>query len=264
MNCYASQFCLSKIGVAALYMFLGSFALNAAAADRSKANGWILQQSTAFMGNQIVHISPVGIKVICQRSGMIFLSRPPFDKYDLYNPKTKKIFHGVLSNFASPVQFGEVLVNNFAFSHIPLVKDKTTSAHGLACALYRSTAKFAETQIARAKAREMPTRNPKSAEFVVTDQISNNPVVQRLMCNWFGLPQAAGVPVEFAFRDTDNDLHRYLTMQSCERETVRPDDFASPHGLKDAPSAQGINMGSAYDSEAVRMMFGGEADRKPK
>jgi hypothetical protein len=265
MNYCANQFCLSKIGAAALCLFLGSFALNAAVADQSsKANGWILHQNTAFLGDQLVHISPLGIKVVCQKNGMTFLSRPPFDKFDLYNPKTRKVFRGALAHFESPIGIGEYMLNGFAFSHIPLVKDRSTTVHSLACTLYGSTPKFAAVQVARVRAKEMPSRNPKTVEYTVADQISSNPVVHALMCNWFALPQATGVPVEFAYRDTDNDQHKYLTMQSCERETVKAEDFATPGGLKVTDSAQGVNMGSVYDSEAVRMMFGDETDRNSK
>jgi hypothetical protein len=259
-----SLFGLRKTCARASCLLLSLSALSTSAADQSKSNGWIVHQSTAFLGNQVVHISPIGIKVICQKSGMIFLSRPPFDKFDIYNPKTQKIFHGVLSEFKSPVGIGEYMVNGFAFSHIPLVKDKAVIDHTLACTLYTSTPKFAESQVSRVRAHEMATRNPKTVEFAVTEQVSSNPVVHQLMCNWFGLPQAPGVPVEFAYRDTDNDLHKYLVMLSCARETVKAVDFVAPAGLKVSDSVQGINMGSLYDSEAVRMMFGDETDRKSK
>jgi hypothetical protein len=261
---HANLFGLRKTWARTICLLLSLSALSAAAADQSKANGWIIHQSTAFVGNQVVHISPIGIKVICAKSGMIFLSRPPFDKFDIYNPKTQKIFHGLLSEFKSPLGVGEYMLNGFAFSHIPLVKGKVATDHALSCTLYTSTPKFAEAQVLRARAKEMPTRNPKTVEFAVTQQLSSSPVVHQLMCNWFGLPQAPGVPVEFAYRDIDNDLHKYLIMLGCEREAVKAEDFVPPVGLKVTDSVQSLNMGNLYDSEAVRMMFGDEADRKSK
>jgi hypothetical protein len=234
------------------------------AAEQSKLNGWILHQHCDPLGDQVVLVSPVGVRAVSPKSGLSILALPPFKQFVIYNLKTGKICRVESSHFRHPMETTYSAVNGFSHSIIPLVKEKEkdTAFAGVHSTVYKATALFAEGQRARFKAKEFPSRVPETVEFVLSTDLSDNVGLSNLLCIWFSLPVAHGVPLDFRYRDMDHDLHQYLTTQSCEPAEVKAADFVLPSTLKTASSPQDVYMGRAYDQEAVQMMFGGEDHKK--
>jgi hypothetical protein len=178
----------------------------------------------------------------------------------VYNLKTGKIFRVDAQAFTQPIERSYTSVNGFALKFVPLVKGeaKQTAFPGVHSLVYKSPPAFSVAQKIRFKAKEFPSRNPQSAECTVTNDLNSNSAINKVLYTWHCLPPLAGIPLDFRYRDMDNDLHEYLTTERCEHADIKAADFILPGTLKMATSAQDVYMGKAYDKEAVQMMFGGE------
>jgi hypothetical protein len=253
----------ARYGLSLMLALAVSSVLIAGAVERSKQDGWILHQHCDPLGDQVVYVSPQGVKAVSPKSGLSILALPPFKQFVIYNLKTSKVYRIQSSHFRHPMERTFSAVNGFSLDIIPLVKDKDrdTSFAGVHSAQYKAPATFADSQKARFKAKEFPSRSPQTIEFAASTDISDNPDLSNLLCLWFCLPTVRGVPLSFRFRDMDRDLHEYLTTQSCERAAIKATDFVLPTTLKTASSAQDVYMGRVYDQEAVQMMFGGEGHK---
>ena len=248
-------------GLAAAVALLVISQVIAKAAEQSKLNGWIIHQQCTFLGDHVVYVCPFGVKAICVKSGLSIQSCPPFDQYVIYNLTTGKIFRIEGTRFRHPMEKTLSACNGFSFGMIPLVRERETVLAGVPCTVYKATATFADSQLARFKAKEFPSRNPRSVQLTTTDEMTKSPGANRMLSCWYCLPPAPGLPLQFNYRDIDNDQHEYLALQKCERALLKDSDFALPPSLKSASSVQDVTMGNVYDQEAVQMMFGGE-DRK--
>ncbi len=144
----------------------GTFTSPASAAKEAAAtrDGWSIQQSTKLFGDISVIVSAKGVKATSRSQSLSMLCVSPFTEVVLFSERSKKCSVRPFSQFRCPAGRTLAVVNSGLLNEAPMVHKQTLTYQGMKVNVFASTAQFKATQLARFRAREIPSRGPMSVE----------------------------------------------------------------------------------------------------
>lgn len=197
-------------------------------------SGWYLYQTSGVFGDQDVHISKNGIRIVDRKSGLTVLSKAPKWNVLAINPKAKTYCSTDTSKYVGMTP-PEVLTRCGAgTAKIPFVKESRTQVAGVdAQALI--TPKTYEQQ--QEKALKNESASPyfiRNARFVVADKVTVPPQAAKILSLHYDVPTpAAGVPADMKYFDLKGNLHIVLVTSTIQSAPVDATIFdADTKGLK--------------------------------
>ncbi|MBK9143650.1 MAG: hypothetical protein IPM23_14195 [Candidatus Melainabacteria bacterium] len=216
----------------------GSFSPGAAVPAR--VTGWRVSQMTKLNGKTTVYITPAGIKLINDRTGIYVLFLPPYKHAVAVNPGNRKFCSTPIERLQDPYRETNMMFNGGTLRQIELGSSSPTKIFDMPAVQYVATSAFARRQMAAVKAGRMPPRAPKTVEFVVIRNKDCQSRTGTLLTRFYGLPQVDGLPCTFKFRDTRGKDHSILRTLSIKPVTVEKSLFDMPTGYTKAPTNESV------------------------
>lgn len=220
-------------------LILGAFAAPGKA-ETAKVSGWRVSQMTKLNGKTSVYITPAGIKLINDRTGIYVLFLPPYKNAVAVNPGNRKFCSTPIERLQDPYRETNLMFNGGTLRQIELGSSSPAKIFDMPAVQYVATDAFARRQMAAVKAGKMPPRAPKTVEFVVIKNKSFERRTGTLLTRFYGLPEVDGLPCSFKFRDTKRKDHSILRTLSIKPLTVKKNFFDMPTGFTKAPTNESV------------------------
>jgi len=228
---------------------------SALAAPQAKiSDGWIINQKSQLFGEQLLLISPIGIKSANPKSSMTILMTPPFETVTAYNDQTKSVFQTPVKTFRSPMQKTYAIFNSNVLGEAPMEKTGTARLFGFTMVKYQSTKAYDMQQARLRKTDHIPSSNPRIIYIQSTEDFHLPAGAGTAQCRLYGLPLVPGIPLQVLTKDNDLTPASVLQSTQCIKTKVSPNDFMVPHSYKRVRSIEEITKSNV--TEDAMQLFG--------
>lgn len=220
-------------------LILGGFAAPGKA-EPAKVSGWRVSQMTKLNGKSTVYITPSGIKLINDRTGIYVLFLPPFKEAVAVNPGNRKFCSTPIERLQDPYRETNMMFNGGTLRQIELGSSSPVRIFDMPAVQYVATGAFAKRQVAAVKAGKMPPRAAKIVNFVVIKNKAFDGRTGTLLTRFYDLPQVEGLPCTFKYWDTKGSDHSILRTLSIKPVTINKSLFVMPTGYTKAPTNESV------------------------
>jgi hypothetical protein len=215
-------------------------------------DGWIINQAAKLYGNQILTVSPIGIKSANPKTGVCVVMTPPFDMVTMYSDQNHSIFQSPLKTFRSPAAKALALFNSLILGESPMIKVGTDNIHGFKIVKYQTTKEFSAKQALLRKTDKVPSSNPRIIDSQSTEDFHLAPGAGLGLCKLYGIPLVPGIPLYVECKDMDLSRSNYLESHKYTKTKVSARDFALPLGYRKLKGAEEI-MQSNVNPDAMQL-----------
>lgn len=212
----------------------------------------VLYQETKLFGEQVLVVSPIGIKTTGTRSSICLVLTPPFETVTMYNDRTRRIFQTPIKLFRCPLQKTFAIFNSYQLDEAPMIKVGVGAVAGFNVAKYQTTKAFNNRQLMLRRTDKVPASNPRIINSQSTDDFHLPEAVGTTLCRLYGVPIIPGIPIEVDCRDMDLSFSSLLQLKKSTKVKVSAADFAPPIGYKRLENVQEI-FNSNEDQDAMQL-----------
>lgn len=213
---------------AVMLTLIGSFLFGSVcAAQPSRANPvWVLSQKDKRAGAIRVYVSDEAVKIENPRDKILVAARKPDWQIYLLNRSSKRYCRIPLKKYSGQLDDYLRLFKGIDFRRIPIaLKGKTTFNSYPANYYMLDPGRSASYQLTE---KQSGTRTNKVARAVTFLTLSDLPNAERsgaLICRYYGLPDAPGIPILFKFTDIEGQGHNKLSTFSIRKQPSGGDIF---------------------------------------
>jgi hypothetical protein len=222
----------------------------------TEQDGWTMKQTSTLMGDMTVIVSPRGLMATSTKQGLSLLFTSPFKEVVLFSDRTKKYCVEPFDQFRCTAARTMTVLNNGLISDIPVFKKSDRMYAGVSAHIFESTSQYAQRQLARYKAREVPGRAAMFAVCICTDDFKLDPHIGTALVRFYGTPVMPGMPVYIEITDLGNDKIDYLATSHIKKAKISDSTFALPVTYKKVARHEEVYVNQRTSDELELMNLG--------
>ncbi|MBS2010263.1 MAG: hypothetical protein JST01_24650 [Cyanobacteria bacterium SZAS TMP-1] len=226
-------------------------------APKASPQVWLLKQTSAFMGQYDVYISPAGLRAEGVRSHMVIVARPPKWEIRCFNSNAHTYWTGPLNQF-SPGLGSQRLLTSVGgipcLSSITFPKSENYEQQGLKGKRFFTDDAWRAKQIALWQNGTLTKFYPRSATYFCAGEIVKDPKPAMILEHLFDTPRQSLIPVEYKYEQMKGNKRTVLLTISA-RQVAAPSGWLEvPPGLRTATSVEEVNMDSMSQQGMDQML----------
>lgn len=207
-----------------------------------KFDGWYLYQTSGVFGDQDVHISKEGIRIVDRKSGITVVSKAPKWNVTTIHPKAKTFCTSPASKYIGMTPADDLTRCGAGTAKIPFTKDTRAQVAGMDVLAFVTPKSYEKQQ---EKAFNNESAGPyfiRNARFIVADKVTVPAQAAKILAMHYDVPApATGVPVDMKYFDLKGNLHVVLVTSSIENMAVNATIFdADTKGLKPLKTSRDV------------------------
>lgn len=213
-----------------------------AAPEVPKFDGWYLYQTSGVFGDQDIHISKDGIRIVDRKSGITVVSKAPKWNVTTIHPKAKTFCTSPASKYIGMTPADVLTRCGAGTAKIPFVKETRAQVAGMDVLAFVTPKSYEQQQ---EKAFNNESAGPyfiRNARFIVADKIKVPAQAAKILATHYDVPSpATGLPVDMKYFDLKGNLHVVLVTSSIENKAVSATIFdADTTGLKSLKTSRDV------------------------
>lgn len=220
--------------------------------------GCDLEQKSLLVGNVSVRICSKAIQVTDKGSNLIYVSRAPDWKLQIFNPREQTYFETSTATFSGTMTRGLTLFTGRMLTDAIYEPGSAKTQDGLL--LYKTSAEYTRRSEENRKNVSKSNGYPKTIELWINPAISAPPQAVLLLTRLYGVATPKGMPVRVRYYDFDNQEKVFLKTSSTVKKTLTDADFIKRTAKWKLVTSLSEVLRSKEQDEAVGEMLGGFDD----
>jgi hypothetical protein len=200
-------------------------------ASTGDQHGWLLDQTSSSTGRHRIYLSPDAIKIVDDQSGNTLVSTAPDWTVRIYNDRSKRLFVSKGQQYASGSSVYVAVGLGIHFYKLPLNLEGHSLLRGMPVSLY-VTPKLAGEKKGEGRQRFDALNGILRASYYVSNEIRVPKSAQKILVNFYGLPDKDGIPIELHYDNVSHEHVKWLTTNSLKRTNLKAVEFTYPRNYQ--------------------------------
>jgi hypothetical protein len=202
-------------------------------------NGVFISQFSQMFGEQILLISKIGCRIEAKSHGYVIMAKPPDWNVIIFNPEKLIYAEMPLKKWEGPYLASMHKAYSTKFSYLV----KTTSETDMIQKLPVTRIRYKMDNVTGNVKEYLAYR----AFLSVTKDIPASDPLQKVIYQYYSIPLASGIPLEFDWMDRNYKWQKYVTTNKWWKGSCSQKNFELPPNAKKVKSSLDVVVSNLQD-----------------